>query len=153
MAEGTLLNHRGANDVTREELVAYQTPEPTETWFPIAHSQVLDAVSDTLGGAGFQIQRTRLSVAQDGHRFFGVLDLATSVTDGITLSVGVRNSTDKSFPIGFCCGTRVFVCDNLSFTAEVIVSKKHTRFGQERYLEGIARAVSGLHQYREASAQ
>ena len=104
MAEGTLLNHRGANDVTREELVAYQTPEPTETWFPIAHSQVLDAVSDTLGGAGFQIQRTRLSVAQDGHRFFGVLDLATSVTDGITLSVECVTPQTNLFPSAFVAG-------------------------------------------------
>jgi hypothetical protein len=46
----------------------------------------------------------------------------------------------------------VFVCDNLAFTSEIVVSKKHTRFGQERYLEGICQAVSGLSQYQEAAA-
>ena len=32
------------------------------------------------------------------------------------------------------------------------MSKKHTRFGQERCLEGLARAVSSLNQYRESAA-
>jgi hypothetical protein len=154
MVISTLLSHRGGRDVLRDELVAIPTPPPTDTWFPIPHSQVLDAVADTLRGAGFQIRQTRLSISHGGSRFFGTLDLTHRVSDvaaGVTLAVGLRNSTDKSFPIGFCCGTRVFVCDNLAFTSEIVVSKKHTRFGEERYLEGIGRAVSGLHQYREAA--
>jgi hypothetical protein len=92
-----------------------------------------------------------LSLARDGARFFGTRDLTTPVSNGVGLAVGLRNSTDKSFPIGFCCGTRVFVCDNLSFTSEVVVSKKHTRFGAERYAEGISKAVSDLHQYKEVA--
>ncbi|HWB12366.1 MAG TPA: hypothetical protein VG826_24285 [Pirellulales bacterium] len=134
-----------------EELVQAPTPPATATWFPVPHHQVFRSVVDTLEGAGFGIQQTKLSLARDGARFFGTLDLTTPVSDGIGLAVGVRNSTDKSFPIGFCCGTRVFVCDNLSFTSEVVVSKKHTRFGAERYAEGISNAVSGLHQYKEAA--
>ena len=85
-------------------------------------------------------------------RFFGTLDLATPISDGVSLAIGIRNSTDKSFPIGFCCGQRVFVCDNLPFTSEIVVSKRHTRFGQDRYLEGLARAVAALDQYRESAA-
>jgi len=84
-------------------------------------------------------------VSHGGARFFGTLDLTTSVSEGVTLAVGIRNSNDQSFPIGFCCGQRVFVCDNLAFTSEIIVSKKYTRFGQERYLEGLARAVGSRH--------
>ncbi len=116
---------------------------------------MFDAVRQTLDGAGFQIRRTRLSLSHDDARFFSTLDLTHRVSElngGVTLAVGIRNSTDKSFPIGFCCGTRVFVCDNLAFTSEIVVSKKHTRFGQERYLEGIGQAVSGLQQYQEAAA-
>lgn len=153
MAEATLITHLGGRDVTLEELDGIPTPPSTETWFPIPHAQVLHAVEETLQGGGFLIQRRRLSIAKGGNRFFGTLDLSTPITDGVTLAVGVRNSTDKSFPIGFCCGTRVFVCDNFAFTSEIVVAKKHTRFGQERYLEGIARAVSSLSQYRESTAR
>jgi hypothetical protein len=155
MASSTLLNHRGGRDVLHCELAAIPAPPATETWFPIPHIEVLSAVQDTLIGGGFQINQVRLSLSGDDARFFGTLDLTHRVSDvagGVTLAVGVRNSIDKSFPIGFCCGTRVFVCDNLAFTSEIVVSKKHTRFGQERYLEGISRAVTGLHQYQQAAA-
>ncbi|HZV25481.1 MAG TPA: DUF932 domain-containing protein [Acidothermaceae bacterium] len=153
MVTSTLINHRGGRDVLREELEGIEPPPPTDTWFPIAHRHVLASVSQTLEGAGFEIKASRLSLSNGDARFFATLDLATPVSDGVTLAVGVRNSTDKSFPIGFCCGTRVFVCDNLAFTSEIVVSKKHTRFGQERYLEGIAQAVGGLNQYKETAGQ
>src|ERR1043166_8340719 len=111
MAGGQLMLHRGAVEVTREELNTYEAPPPTATWFPIAHRVVLDTVLGTLGEAGFQVTRQSLAIAKDGHRFFGTLDLSTTLADGVALSVGVRSSTDKSFPLGWACGSRVFVCD------------------------------------------
>ena len=155
MAGSNLMLHCGGRDVPLEELETIAAPPPTKTWFPIAHSRVLHAVSETLSGAGFDIRGTRLSLSHGDQRFFGTLDLANRISDasgGITLAVGVRNSTDKSFPIGFCCGQRVFVCDNLAFTSEIVVSKKHTRFGNDRYVEGISKAVTSLHQYQESAA-
>lgn len=152
MATSTLLNHHGAREVSRGELIGIEPPPPTKTWFPVAHRAVLDSVWSTLEGAGFQIRQSRLSLSHGDARFFGTLDLATPINDAVSLAIGIRNSTDQSFPIGFCCGQRVFVCDNLAFTSEVVVSKKHTRFGQERYLEGLAGAVASLNQYRQTAA-
>jgi hypothetical protein len=134
------------------ELAGIEPPAPTKTWFPVAHRAVLDSVESTLEGAGFQIRQSRLSLSHGDARFFGTLDLTTPIHEGVALAVGIRNSTDQSFPIGFCCGHRVFVCDNLAFTSEIVVSKKHTRFGQERYLEGLARAVGSLNEYKESAA-
>ena len=152
MVSSTLVNHCGARQVNAAELAEVQPPPPTKTWYPLAHRAVLDSACSALEGAGFAICRSRLSVSQGGARFFGTLDLTTSIVEGVSLAVGIRNSNDQSFPIGFCCGQRVFVCDNLAFTSEIVVSKKHTRFGQERYLEGLARAVSSLDQYRRSAA-
>lgn len=152
MVSSTLMNHCGARQVNATELATIPPPSPTRTWFPLAHRTVLDSVCGALEGAGFFICRSRLSVSHGGARFFGTLDLTTSVREGVTLAVGIRNSNDQTFPIGFCCGQRVFVCDNLAFTSEIVVSKKHTRFGQERYLEGLARAIGSLDQYRRSAA-
>ncbi|MBA4016476.1 MAG: hypothetical protein C0483_04750 [Pirellula sp.] len=152
MVSSTLVNHCGARQVNAAELATIEPPAPTRTWYPLAHRAVLDSVCSALEGAGFMICRSRLSVSHGGARFFGTLDLTTSVIEGVSLAVGIRNSNDQSFPIGFCCGQRVFVCDNLAFTSEIVVSKKHTRFGQERYLEGLARAVGSLEEYRRSSA-
>ncbi|HUY33183.1 MAG TPA: hypothetical protein VMV69_10405 [Pirellulales bacterium] len=151
MAEATLINCN-ARIVSRDDLDKIDAPPPTSTWFPIAHRDVLKSTCETLEGAGFQLKGSRLSLTRGDQRFFGVLDLTTPVTAGVSLAVGIRNSTDQSFPIGFACGTRVMVCDNLSFTAEVVVNKKHTKHGRIRFEQGIATAVSGLHQYKEAAA-
>ncbi|MCA9085867.1 MAG: hypothetical protein KDA81_17530, partial [Planctomycetaceae bacterium] len=110
---------------------------------------MLNCVEETLDHAGFQVRRSQLSVSNNNHRFFGVLDIHTPLAEGVSLSVGVRNSNDKSFPIGFCVGNRTFVCDNLAFSSEVVISKRHTRFGNDRYQEGVAAAIERLNEYRE----
>ena len=148
-----LMLYRGARRVERTELSLVDAPPSTNTWFPVRHEAVLSVVEQTLQGAGFDIAKSQFALSEDNARFFGTLDLTAPVTEGVTLTVGVRNSTDKTFPIGLCAGTRVFVCDNLAFSAEIYVSKKHTRFGNDRFREGIAKAVSTLHQYRTVEAE
>lgn len=147
MATATLMNHCGGKEVTVEELLSIETPPATKTWHPIPHHEVLARVQQTLIAGGYEITRQQLSVAKEGHRFFGVLDLSSRITEGVTLAAGVRNSSDKSFPIGFCVGNRVFTCDNLAFSAEIVISKRHTINGRDRYEEGIASAVAQLPQH------
>lgn len=153
MVASNLCLHRGARAVDREELDCVEAPEPTETWFPLRHSQVLDTVLKTLEASAFHVEDMRLSLSQDNARFFGTLDLAASVGAGTLLAVGVRNSVDKTFPLGFCAGCRVFVCDNLAFRSELLVARKHTRYGVVRFQEAIAQAVQSLGQFQEAETQ
>lgn len=153
MVSSALILHRGARLVEREELDRIAAPPATETWFPIRHSHVLDTTMETLHQAGFEVAGTKLALARDNHRFFGVLDLKSPLVCGVTLAVGVRNSTDKSFPLGFCAGSKVFVCDNLAFRSELLVRRKHTRFGQERFEEAIGQAVQSLNQFKDAEAE
>jgi hypothetical protein len=80
------------------------------------------------------------------------MDLTSPVAAGVNLCVGVRNSIDKSLPLGFCAGNHVFVCDNLCFRSELLVTRKHTRFGQDRFQEAIAHAVQSLNQFKETEA-
>jgi hypothetical protein len=57
--------------------------------------------------------------------YFGVLSLKSTYGD-YTDTVGLRNSHDKTFPIGISFGSRVFVCDNLAFIADHVVRRRHT---------------------------
>jgi hypothetical protein len=152
MAEARLMNHRGAVEVDRQALAGIEAPASTSTWFPLKHSVVLDRVCETLEGSGFGIEGLQLSIARDEQRFFGVLKLKTKVTEACSLAVGLRNSTDRSYPIGFALGERVFVCDNLAFHSEIIISRRHTRFGEERFNAAVSQAVIGLRQYQLAAA-
>jgi hypothetical protein len=153
VADSNLCLHRGARVVSREELDAVEAPTHTETWFPLKHGDVLDAVLGTLEATDLRVQRLQLSLSKGNARFFGTLDLLSTVAEGVALAVGVRNSIDKTFPLGFCTGSRVFVCDNLAFRSELLVARKHTLHGGTRFREAIALAVQSLGVFRDAEAQ
>ncbi len=152
MTTDSLITHCGARQVAREELDRIETPPPTDTWFPISHGSVCHTVERTLNAAGFRIRDARYALSRHDQRLFATLDLSTPLHDGVTLAVGIRNSSDKSFPLGFCAGSRVLVCDNLAFRADRLVCRKHTRFGRERFQEAICQAVQSLAQFREQEA-
>jgi hypothetical protein len=113
----------------------------------------VDAVKATLAEAGYDIRKEQYGVMQDGSRLFGTLDLGTPLTSGVTLAVGVRNSVDKSFPLGFCAGQRVFCCDNLAFRSDLLVRHKHTLNGERNFMRAIAGAVTALCSFKEAEAE
>lgn len=147
MTGKNLMLHRGARLVERAELNRVEAPPPTDTWFPLKHSAVLDAVNQTLESACFGIERMELALSRSDTRFFGTLTLTNRVTDDCSLTVGIRNSIDKSFPIGFAVGERVFVCDNLAFSSEIVIARKHTRFGETRFQEAVSKAILTLPDY------
>lgn len=152
MANSNLVLHRGAKSVSLDELNQFQAPPPEGRWFPLSHGRVLGVVTDTLRDAGYTIERQQLGVMRDGSRFFGTLDLASPVGDGVSLAVGIRNSVDQSFPLGFCAGSRVFVCDNLAFRSELLVRRKHTLNGERDFVRRIAEAVGSLPSFQEQEA-
>ena len=107
----TLITHCGAREVGREELDLIEAPPPTKTWFPVRHSTFIESVTDLLQAGGFQIGKATFALSKNGARMFSTLDLTAPVGTGVTLAVGLRNSNDMAFPLGFCAGSRVSVCD------------------------------------------
>ena len=143
--QGMLL-HCGAKIVNRGELFDVPTPSGTSTWYPLAHATVLRAVEGQLAGCGFTITGQTHALSYEGACYFGVLTITMAGRDINDFSwvVGVRNSHNKMFPAGLVAGTRVFVCDNLAFSGEVKLSRKHTRFAERDLYQLTARAVGQL---------
>ncbi len=142
--------HRGGELISREQLQEINTPPPEGRWYPLSHSVVLNSIEQRLQSSGYEITKASLAVSCFNARFFGVLDLSSKLGDGVTLAVGIRNSFDKSFPMSFCAGSRVFVCDNLAFNAELLVSRRHTMNAQKRFGSDVDEAMTKLIKYREA---
>jgi hypothetical protein len=124
--------HAGAFNVTREQVAQVHTPEGTDTWYPIPHETLIDQTIGQLEAAGLQIESEMHGLTPSGERYFGVFNLigndGASASDDYQLSVGLRNSHDQSIVAGLSLGTRVFVCDNLAFSGEVTLARRHTRF-------------------------
>jgi len=148
----TLMLHRGAQDVDYDGLRRLETPAPTQSHVPIPHFRVVDLVRSTVGMYGHQIVGEHHGVTEDGARYFGLLSLRSTYT-GYEDTVGLRNSHDKSFPIGVAFGSRVFVCDNLAFIADHVVKRRHTA-NLKRDLPGlVTELIEPLALHREAQAK
>ena len=102
-------------------------PPRTKTWVPIAHSALLDGVRSALERTGLTIAEEAHALAREGGRYFGLLRLTDGSDLGdFSLTVGLRNSHDQTFPAGIAVGATVLVCSNLSFSGEIKLARKHT---------------------------
>lgn len=119
--------HSGATVIEMEQLRNVILPEATATWTPVAHDALVDSVKGALVAGGANIVKEEHALYNNGARYFGLLHLGEN-NDGGNTVVGLRNSHDKTFPAGLSLGNHVFVCDNLSFSGDIVVSRKHTRF-------------------------
>jgi len=141
-----MLLHCGAEIVDKDVLLFVPTPPATKTWFPLPHISVLDEVSEQLLLSGFTITEETHALSHGGARYFGVLSVTLPMKRDRDYSwvVGIRNSHDQTYPAGLVAGTRVFVCDNLAFSGEVRISRKHTRYAMRDLRHLTARAVGQL---------
>jgi hypothetical protein len=141
-----MLLHCGAQTVDRRTVYDIPTPPATETWFPLAHAGLIHEVESQLRSAGFILTGESHALSHEGARYFGIFEVSTperGVRD-YTWVVGIRNSHDKCYPAGLVAGSKVTVCDNLSFTGEVRISRKHTRFAARDLRHLTSRAVGQL---------
>jgi hypothetical protein len=145
--------HAGAALVERDVVNAVVTPEATVSehkkwWQPVAHGAVIDAVETSILGSGLSIADRAFALTKDGSRLFGLITLGSDQPD-YAVTIGLRNSHDKSFPVGLALGSRVFVCDNLAFSSDVNIASKHTRYIYERLPRLVADGVSQLVSHRQ----
>jgi hypothetical protein len=144
--------HAGANPVSYDELRAVQTPQGTDTHVPIPHHELVELVRYTLGFYQHEIAEEHHAVMPDGSRYFGVMTLKSPYGNYADI-VGLRNSHDKSFPIGIAFGSRVFVCDNTAFVGDHVIRRKHT-IKAKRELPGlVTEIVAPLQRQRIAQNQ
>src|SRR5712691_3461918 len=148
----TLMLHVNAKAVEYDGLRQLETPPATQTHVPIAHHRVVDLVRSTVAMYGHEIVGEHHGITEDGARYFGLLSLR-STYGNYEDTVGLRNSHDKTFPIGIAFGSRVFVCDNLAFVGDHVIRRKHT-VKAKRELPGlITEIVQPLQQQRIAQNQ
>jgi hypothetical protein len=123
-----LLLHCGAHAVDRE-IIGSTPKNPTVTWTPGPHMALIEEVEQVLRSNGLSVVNQAHSLTHDGLRYFGLMEIQNGVIHrDYAWVLGLRNSHDKSFPAGIVAGANVFVCDNLSFSGEIKIARKHTRF-------------------------
>lgn len=118
---------------------------------PIRHDLVVDLSKQAINRCGYDITSEEYSLLQtsafdnetgrhihlpngeikpEKDNMFGYLEVRRRNTEGmrdITHVVGIRNSNTMDSKASLGCGERVFVCDNMAFSAEFLIFRKHTK--------------------------
>lgn len=112
--------------VPEVEVMAVPEPQFTNTWHPISHGRLINALNGSVKNAGLLVRNREYSLNATGTKMFGVWQLFGSQSLGRDWAIGIRNSIDKSMTVGLVAGIKVFVCDNLVFSGDVVLLRKHT---------------------------
>ena len=131
----SLLLHCDARTNTLDAVNSVKPPEQTETYTPVSHSELIHMVKghaeNTLLDLGYEFESEAYGLAPQlgenfGAKMFGVINYRSPSIQEMALSVGIRNSYDQSLSVGVCMGAKVFVCDNLAFSGDIRITRKHT---------------------------
>ncbi|MBT5427684.1 MAG: hypothetical protein HOK84_15885, partial [Bacteroidetes bacterium] len=120
-----LLLHRGGEQCTLDDLRSVPLPPETRTYQPVSHYDLAKNLAEVSGGLlrGYQLQGAQYGLARDGAQLFGVHTYKNGISGSMGLSVGFRNSYDKSMSVGIAIGASVFVCDNLALTGDIAIMR------------------------------
>lgn len=145
----SLFLHCGADRQSLESIRALPIPDPVGPRHqPYSFAEYADHVKEALSGVGMEVIEEDYAV-QDNRKFFGLLSLRSDYND-YTPIVGLRGSHDQSLPRAIALGQQVFVCDNLSFTGERVLSTKQTKRIAERIPKLINNAITDFPSLIEA---
>ena len=124
----SLLLHCGSDEATLGDLESVRIPAETASYKPLGHADLARMLATQAADllTRFQLHKSSYGLTRDGQRMFGVHTFRDSDTE-LGLCIGFRNSYDRSMSIGIAVGASVFVCDNLAFTGDISVLRKHTR--------------------------
>ena len=124
---GSLILHRGGWEATQVDLAAVPVPEPTESYYPVPYGRFIEEVELHVPRFGLAVQSSSFALAREGRQMFGVLTCSNGKNArDYALAIGLRSSYDRSLSVGLVAGTRVFCCDNLAFSGEATMQRKHT---------------------------
>jgi hypothetical protein len=127
-----LIVHAGGIRRTRSDLATLHTPEPTATWKPVAHADLVGELVRGLDRQGVEVRRDEYAtMGRNDARLFGVLDLRIPDLDtpDFSMALGLRGANDRSMAIQVIAGARVLVCDNMCFSGgagSIVLRKRHT---------------------------
>lgn len=162
-----LVSHCGSRGVTLAGLSALPVPLPLGPLHrPVPHHELVGTLKEELSSAGYEAVREEYAIQHMGLKLFGIMDLvpkpgvSSPLSNGDKgLSLGFRHGNDQSMGLRLVAGARVFVCDNLMLSGDMIVlRRKHTkglslqdelRGGVERLLEEYAALEQGILRLKE----
>jgi len=125
-----LMLHCGGESVSFDQLGGFELPPETRTYSTVGHQDLVRLAEDRVRRElnyddEFQWQH---GVNKEGRQYFGLCKLpGIQITEQHCLSMGLRNSYNKTMSVALAFGGNCFVCDNMSFFGNMItVMRTHS---------------------------
>lgn len=112
--------------VDRDTVAQVETPASTDSWKPVPHIDVINAVTEVVKAHNWQILNEQYGLAHEGKKLFGIMRINKSSSLEWSRCIGLRNSHDQSFAVGLSAGISVMVCSNLAFGGTTVIKRRHT---------------------------
>jgi len=125
--QGSMM-HCGAEPIPLPQLEALVTPPATKTHLPIPHHEFFDLALSKLSDQGYDVNEPKHYIHKEGNLYFALMQINHAdeeINGEHSTMCALRNSHDKTFSASLAVGARVFVCDNLSFSGDIVVGRKH----------------------------
>ena len=106
------------------ELSTIPLPAMTDSYMPVSHTDLVLSIEKHIPPY-WGLTSRNFEMAREGRQMFGVMNFQAP---GIhhNISIGFRNSYDKSVAVGLRSGAQVVVCSNLMFVGDITKIRKHT---------------------------
>jgi Domain of unknown function (DUF932) len=116
------------NKVNALQLANVETPEASESHQPISHATLVDLTREAISRAGLEIRDEEHALAAGGLNYFGGFALKGNdiYSSEREIVLGLRNSNNKQFAASICVGNRMLVCENLCFSSDIKLARRHT---------------------------
>ena len=122
-----------SHSVDEQQLAVIDLPERTKSYVPVSHKDFVDNIKDMASKLLplYDLDTQKFGLAREGKQMFGTLTYKKMIVNSLEptrdmgLSIGMRNSYDKSMSLGICSGSTVFVCENLMMSGEIVVMRTH----------------------------
>ena len=130
------------NPSTEMDVRMVPVPAQTRSYTPVPHGDLIDTIETQLAHhmPGHYVADKQFGLAREGQQLFGLMTLKRNLKlpeadlriirpeDDLDISIGFRNSYDKSMSLGVVGGAKVFICDNMMMTADAVkIMKRHTK--------------------------
>ena len=134
------------NPSTEMDVRMVPVPEATRSYTPMPHGELIDTIEHQLKHhmPNYYITSRQYGLAREGQQMFGMISLKKEIEspeeidyvdveivnpdDKLDISIGFRNSYDKSMSVGVVGGAKVFICDNMMMSADAVkIMKRHTK--------------------------
>jgi len=146
-----LMVHCGGNETSLLEVGQVEVPEATVSYTPVANMDLIDMlefqITRELGVSNEDVDWS-YALSGDKQQLFGIAKVNQESNlysnQEMCLSIGFRNSYNKTLRVGIVSGASVFVCDNLCFNgSDYKHMRKHTAHVHRDLFEMVRVAVSG----------